>query len=72
MIFTMKRSRVPQRHAAVIVSLSKALGPVPRYQLARVVQASLGVTLKTALDYVLSAVNEGMLQRVGFNVSVRE
>lgn len=56
-------------HVQALIELSKELGPQPRYVLAKALATRIDVSMKTALDYVLSAASEGHLKRTGFNFS---
>jgi hypothetical protein len=67
---------VPEKHISVIKEIARKFNGQPRYaiasELVRLLQKKENVdehiSLKTALDYVNSSVNEGYLKKVGFNL----
>ena len=65
----MTRNRLPKKHVNLIRELARKGLPtgMPRYVLAQQLKRELGsdVTLRTALDYINAAANEGILMRVG-------
>ena len=62
---------MPACHVDTIIAIARELGPQPRYVVARELTRRIDVTMKTALDYILSAVNEKHLEKIGMNVRVR-
>lgn len=66
------KGRLPVKHITLVRDIARALGGQPRYAVARALVERLRhtepISMQTALDYVLAAVNEGHLQRVGFNL----
>lgn len=68
----MKRNRVPQKHADLIVEIARSLGEQPRYALAKELKRRVPeLSFKTALDYILSAGSEGILEKIGTNFKAR-
>lgn len=66
-------SRLPKKHVAAIVTLAKRLGPQPRYTLAVALRKhAADISMRTALDHINAAANEGLLQRVGDRLQLRE
>jgi hypothetical protein len=65
------KQRVPKKHIATILKLSHDIGPCPRYVLAKALSSMIDVQLSTALDYILAATHENILQSIGQNISER-
>lgn len=69
----MKHSRVPKQHIEAIISLARELGQQPRYSLAAALKKTLdSISMKTALDYINAAADEGLLRRVGDRIGPHE
>lgn len=70
------RKRLPEKHVAAIKEIAKQLNGQPRYAIARALVDRIrrencnveSISMGTALDYVLAAVNEGHLKKVGMNL----
>lgn len=70
---TEKTNRVPQKHVLTIQGVARALGEVPRYALVKALKKKLPeLSQKTIMDYVLSSVNEGILEKIGMNYRVKD
>lgn len=66
------RLRLPRIHVDLLIEIARELGPKPRFVIAKELQRRIDVTQKTSLDYVNSAVNEGILNRAGMNLYAPE
>lgn len=66
-----KKNRVPQKHIETIKEVSRQLGEAPRYSLARSLSERIGVSHQTSLDYILSSIVEGHLEKIGMNYRVK-
>ena len=67
------KKRVPEKHARAIIAIAQSLNGQPRYAIARaLVESDAGISMKTALDYVNAAVNEGLLKKVGMNLMPKD
>lgn len=69
--------RLPEKHIGSIREIAREMGGQPRYALARALVDRLkksdgSISMKTALDYINAALNEGILVKCGFNLLPKE
>ena len=68
-----KKNRVPQKRIQLIRDTAILLGEAPRYTLATALKARMpDVSFNTVMDYVLSSVDEGILEKIGMNYRVKQ
>lgn len=71
----MKKRAVPDKHKQRMVDFIKFNGDAPRYLVAvelrkKAKEFHEEITLKTAFDYVNLAIKDGVVKKIGMNISL--